>query len=157
MSSFDDNRWQQGSGFRFARPALWEFFKKNKRHIFGVKTARTKRILKRAQAFTSYAIMVKNNGAVEIVQNASGGEGPNGNWVPDDFGIFFFSAIGFNASRDSAFLYASFEEDRLAIGFNSSGQFDYPLFAARYGSYYYLQKTNDKWRVINVARDFPIF
>jgi hypothetical protein len=76
MTSFDDNVQQQGTGFRFARPSgiserLWEFFGKYETHIPGVKTAQTELVLKRAKDFASYAIMVKNDGAVEIVQRES--------------------------------------------------------------------------------------
>jgi len=73
----DSYRFRQGStDFYFPRPAgisemLWSFFEKNENRIPGVKTVQVEMDLKRADAqareFATYAIVVRNNGGVEIV------------------------------------------------------------------------------------------
>jgi hypothetical protein len=73
----DSYRFRQGStDFYFPRPAgisetLWSLFEKNEDRIPGVKTVQVEMDLKRADAqareFATYAIVVRNNGGVEIV------------------------------------------------------------------------------------------
>ena len=75
MTSFDDNVRQQDTDFRFSRPSgiseqLWRLFEKYETRIPGVRTAQTELILKRAKEFATYAIMVRNNGGVQVVQKS---------------------------------------------------------------------------------------
>ena len=75
MTSFDDNIQQQGAVFRLARPSgiseqLWELFARYETRIPGVRTAQTELILKRAQEFATYGIMVENDGGVQVVQKS---------------------------------------------------------------------------------------
>ncbi len=75
MTSFDDNLQQQGAVFRLARPTgiseqLWELFTRYEKRIPGVKTAQTELILKRAQEFATYGIVVENDGGVQVVQKS---------------------------------------------------------------------------------------
>ena len=74
MTSFDRNIRQGKSDYRFPQPAgmsekVWEFFEKNESRIPGVKTAQVELVMKRAQPreFARYAIMVQNDGGVEII------------------------------------------------------------------------------------------
>jgi hypothetical protein len=75
MTSFDDNLQQQGAVFRLPRPSgiseqLWELFARYETRVPGVRTAQTELIVKRAQEFATYGIMVKNDGGVQIVQRS---------------------------------------------------------------------------------------
>jgi hypothetical protein len=72
LTSFDQNLRQQDSDYRLPQPAgmaakVWDFFEKNETRIPGVKTAQIEMILKKAQAFGSYRVMVQNDGGVEVV------------------------------------------------------------------------------------------
>ena len=74
MTSFDRNIRQGKSDYRFPQPAgmsekVWEFFEKNESRIPGVKTAQVELVMKRAQPreFARYAVMVQNDGGVQIV------------------------------------------------------------------------------------------
>jgi hypothetical protein len=71
MTSFDDNARQQGEVIRFSRASgiserLWQLFEKYDAQIPGVKTAQTELILKKVREFSTYAVMVKNDGGVNI-------------------------------------------------------------------------------------------
>jgi hypothetical protein len=74
MTSFDRNIRQGKSDYRFPQPAgmsekVWEFFEQNESRIPGVKTAQIELVMKRVKPreFARYAIMVQNDGGVEIV------------------------------------------------------------------------------------------
>jgi hypothetical protein len=74
MTSFDRDIRQGKSDYRFPQPAgmsekVWEFFEQNESRIPGVKTAQIELVMKRVKPreFARYAIMVQNDGGVEIV------------------------------------------------------------------------------------------
>ncbi|MGA2480900.1 MAG: hypothetical protein ABSG63_19320 [Spirochaetia bacterium] len=72
MTSFDGNLRQRNSDYRFPRSAgmseqIWAFFEQNESRIPGVKTAQIELAMKKAREFARYAIMVQNDGGVEIV------------------------------------------------------------------------------------------
>jgi hypothetical protein len=72
LTSFDQNLRQQDSDFRFPQPMglsekIWTLFERNETRIPGVKTAQIEMILKRAEQFGSYRIMVQNDGGVQVV------------------------------------------------------------------------------------------
>jgi hypothetical protein len=76
LTSFDANLRQQDTDYRLPRPAgivekVWAFFEQNEARIPGVKTAQIEMILKKAQAFGSYRVMVQNDGGVEVVPRPS--------------------------------------------------------------------------------------
>ena len=75
MTSFDQNLRQQDTDFRFLRPPgiseqLWRLFEQYEARIPGVKTAQTELIVKKAKEFSTYGIMVQNDGGVEVVQKS---------------------------------------------------------------------------------------
>jgi hypothetical protein len=72
VTSFDRNLRQQDSDFRFPQPLgmsekVWALFERNETRIPGIKTAQIEMVLKRAEQFGSYRIMVQNDGGVQIV------------------------------------------------------------------------------------------
>ena len=72
MTSFDMNLRQGSTDFRFPRPSgiserLWTLFEQNETRIPGVKTVQIEMPSKRALEFTTYGIMVQNDGGVEVV------------------------------------------------------------------------------------------
>jgi len=46
---------------------LWAFFEANETRIPGVKTVQIELVMKKAQEFATYKIMVQNDGGVQIV------------------------------------------------------------------------------------------
>jgi hypothetical protein len=77
MTSFDGNLRQRNSDYRLPRPPgmaeqVWTFFEQNESRIPGVKTAQIELVMKKPREFARYAVMVQNDGGVEIVP-ASGG------------------------------------------------------------------------------------
>ncbi len=72
MTSFDVNLRQGSKDFRFSSPSgiseqLWAIFERNETRIPGVKTVQIEMPSKRAVEFTTYGIMVQNDGGVEVV------------------------------------------------------------------------------------------
>jgi hypothetical protein len=75
MTSFDQNLRQQDTDFRFARPSgiserLWKLFEEYETRIPGVKTVQIELIVKKAKEFATWAILVQNDGGVEVVQKS---------------------------------------------------------------------------------------
>jgi hypothetical protein len=75
MTSFDQTLRQQDTDYRFERPAgiserLWKIFEEYDTRIPGVKTAQIELIVKKAKEFATWAILVRNDGGVEVVQKS---------------------------------------------------------------------------------------
>jgi hypothetical protein len=72
MTSFDRNLRQQDTDFRFPQPTgmaekIWRFYEKNESRIPGVKTAQIEMVLKKAEPYGRYRVMVQNDGGVQVV------------------------------------------------------------------------------------------
>jgi hypothetical protein len=72
MTSFDMNLRQGSKDFRLPRPPgiseqLWTLFEQNETRIPGVKAVQIEMPSKRAVEFTTYGIVVQNDGGVEVV------------------------------------------------------------------------------------------
>jgi hypothetical protein len=75
MNGFDTDLNQVGKGYRLPRPPgmtekLWAFFEDNEKRIPVVKTVQVAMDMKKAREFSRYAVMIQNDGGLEIVADS---------------------------------------------------------------------------------------